>query len=145
MRELAEVLHDELEVVRQLLAVGREEQAALAADDLAAIQSATGRKGELARRLGELEQERLQVMEKMPGTDNLFQGFSNRTASTTMQVQHYDSSEALRAALRQAVRELQEVNETNRFLARQSLAYVQRMLALLAPEGAAPALMDRMV
>ncbi|MGI9862431.1 flagellar protein FlgN [Moorella naiadis] len=146
MRSLAEVLQAELEVVRQLITACREEQAALITNDLAGIQAATARKGDLARRLGELEQERQQVMMlEVP----------DRAASTTRQVQRgqvtgaspppTDFSEALRATLRQAVREFQEINDTNRLLTRQSLAYVQKILSLLVPEGTLPAIMDRVV
>ncbi|GEA17657.1 MAG: hypothetical protein PWR22_1455 [Moorella sp. (in: firmicutes)] len=124
MRELATVLQAELDVVRELLAVCRQEQDALVADNITAIREAAGRKGELARRLAVLEEERQQVMAGQPGTQEI---------------------EKLRDLLRQAVRELQEANETNRLLARQSLAYVQKMLALLMPAVPAPVVMDRLV
>ncbi|WP_406678080.1 flagellar export chaperone FlgN [Neomoorella carbonis] len=124
MRELAAVLQAELEVVGELLAVCRQEQDALVADNIEAIREASGRKGELARRLAVLEEERQRVTVGQAGTQE---------------------TEKLRSLLRQAVRELQEVNETNRLLARQSLAYVHKMLTLLLPEGPAPALMDRLV
>jgi flagellar biosynthesis/type III secretory pathway chaperone len=118
------VLQAELDVVRELLAVCRQEQDALVADNITAIREAAGRKGELARRLAVLEEERQQVMAGQPGTQEI---------------------EKLRDLLRQAVRELQEANETNRLLARQSLAYVQKMLALLMPAVPAPVVMDRLV
>ncbi|WP_338834391.1 hypothetical protein MHLNE_07340 [Moorella humiferrea] len=124
MRELAEVLQAELDVVQELLGVCRQEQDALVADDIEAIRAAAGRKGELSRRLAVLEEERQQVVAGRPGTEE---------------------TEKLRSLLKQAVRELQEVNETNRLLARQSLAYVQKMLASLLPEGFTPAFMDRLV
>ncbi|GEA14913.1 FlgN protein [Moorella sp. E308F] len=124
MRELATVLQAELDVVRELLTVCRQEQDALVADNITAIREAAGRKGELARRLAVLEEERQQVMAGQPGTQEI---------------------EKLRDLLRQAVRELQEANETNRLLARQSLAYVQKMLALLMPTVPAPVVMDRLV
>lgn len=184
MRNLAEVLQAELEVVQQLIAACREEQAALVANDLAGIQAATARKGELARQLGDLEQERQQVVMKVPGTTNLSKEAANGdTPNPAQGLQLRErgelpeekgeaspagttpagrltpgnlpeikggnsptgSSEALRAALRQAVREFQEINDTNRLLTRQSLAYVQKILSLLVPEGTAPGIMDRVV
>lgn len=56
-----------------------------------------------------------------------------------------DVLEELLDLLRQAVRDLQEVNETNRLLARQSLAYTRKVLALLVPEDKSPVLMDQLV
>nr|WP_277998888.1 flagellar protein FlgN [Moorella sulfitireducens] len=121
---MAEVLQSELEVVRDLLAVCRREQDALVADDLEAIRAAAERKGELARILAALEEERqLAVAGEAPAP----------------------GTEELRCTLRQAVGELREVNETNRLLARQSLAYVHKMLSLLLLEDQAPALVDRLV
>ncbi|WP_338819267.1 hypothetical protein MTCOM_06780 [Moorella thermoacetica] len=139
MRELADVLRDELAVLQELLAVGRQEQEALVTDELAGIQAATGRKEELARRLAALEEERQQVMEASPET--------SAAGAPASRVRGRDDEEInrLRDSLRQAVREFQEVNETNRLLARQSLAYVQKMLSLLLPEGVSTGIMDRLV
>ncbi|AOQ23395.1 hypothetical protein MTAT_25970 [Moorella thermoacetica] len=139
MRELADVLRDELAVLQELLAVGRQEQEALMTDDLAGIQAATGRKEELARRLAALEEERQQVMEATPEI--------SAAGAQASQERGRDDDEInrLRDSLRQAVREFQEVNETNRLLARQSLAYVQKMLSLLLPEGVSTGIMDRLV
>lgn len=139
MRELADVLRDELAVLQELLAVGRQEQEALMTDDLAGIQAATGRKEELARRLAALEEERQQVMEASPET--------SVAGAQASRVRGRDDDEInrLRDSLRQAVREFQEVNETNRLLARQSLAYVQKMLSLLLPQGVSTGIMDRLV
>ncbi|WP_338827752.1 flagellar protein FlgN [Neomoorella thermoacetica] len=139
MRELADVLRDELAVLQELLAVGRQEQEALVNDELAGIQAATGRKEELARRLAALEEERQQVMEATPETSAAgAQAYRKRGRDD-------DEINRLRDSLRQAVREFQEVNETNRLLARQSLAYVQKMLSLLLPEGVSTGIMDRLV
>ncbi|MDN5326569.1 MAG: hypothetical protein PWP41_1265 [Moorella sp. (in: firmicutes)] len=139
MRELADVLRDELAVLQELLAVGRQEQEALVTDELAGIQAATRRKEELARRLAALEEERQQVMEAGPETSSAG-GPASRES-----VRDDDEINRLRDSLRQAVREFQEVNETNRLLARQSLAYVQKMLSLLLPEGVSTGIMDRLV
>lgn len=136
MRELADILRDELAAVGELLAVGRREQEALMTDDLAGIQAATVRKGELARLMAILEEERQQVMAADP---------TNAAGPLACRENGDDEVSRLRDALRQAVRELQEVNETNRLLARQSLAYVQKMLSLLLPEGPGPGIMDRRV
>lgn len=139
MRELADVLRDELAVLQELLAVGRQEQEALVNDELAGIQAATGRKEELARRLAALEEERQQVMEATPETSVAGAPASRKRGRDD------DEINRLRDSLRQAVREFQEVNETNRLLARQSLAYVQKMLSLLLPEGVSTGIMDRLV
>ncbi|KYH32698.1 flagella synthesis protein FlgN [Neomoorella mulderi] len=136
MRELAAVLQAELDVVRELLVVCRQEQDALVADNIEAIRAAAGRKGELARRLAVLEEERQRVMAAGP---------TNAAGPLACRENGDDEVSRLRDALRQAVRELQEVNETNRLLARQSLAYVQKMLSLLLPEGPGPGIMDRRV
>ncbi|WP_338825205.1 hypothetical protein MHOCP_07470 [Moorella humiferrea] len=136
MRELADILRDELAAVGELLAVGRREQEALMTDDLAGIQAATVRKGELARLMAILEEERQQMMAADP---------TNAAGPLACRENCDDEVSRLRDALRQAVRELQEVNETNRLLARQSLAYVQKMLSLLLPEGPGPSIMDRRV
>ncbi|MBE3573705.1 MAG: flagellar protein FlgN [Moorella humiferrea] len=136
MRELADILRDELAAVGELLAVGRREQEALMTDDLDGIQAATVRKGELARLMAILEEERQQVMAADP---------TNAAGPLACRENGDDEASRLRDALRQAVRELQEVNETNRLLARQSLAYVQKMLSLLLPEGPGPGIMDRRV
>ncbi len=139
MRGLVDVLRDELAVLRELLAAGRQEQEALMTDDLAGIQAATGRKEELARRLAALEEERQQVMEAGPETSAAGAPASRDSGRDD------DEINRLRYALRQAVREFQEVNETNRLLARQSLAYVQKMLSLLLPQGVSTGIMDRLV
>ncbi|AKX93491.1 FlgN protein [Moorella thermoacetica] len=139
MRELADVLRDELAVLQELLTVGRQEQEALVTDELAGIQAATGRKEELARRLAALEEERQQVMEATPETSVAGAPVSRERGRDD------DEINRLRDSLRQAVREFQEVNETNRLLARQSLAYVQKMLSLLLPEGVSTGIMDRLV
>ncbi|OIQ12550.1 flagellar protein FlgN [Neomoorella thermoacetica] len=139
MRELADVLRDELAVLQELLAVGRQEQEALVNDELAGIQAATGRKEELARRLAALEEERQQVMEASLDTSVAGAQASRERGRDD------DEINRLRDSLRQAVREFQEVNETNRLLARQSLAYVQKMLSLLLPEGVSTGIMDRLV
>ncbi|GAF26457.1 acyl-CoA dehydrogenases [Moorella thermoacetica Y72] len=139
MRELADVLRDELAVLQELLAVGRQEQEALVTDELAGIQAATGRKEELARRLAALEEERQQVMGASPETSVAGAPASRKRGRDD------DEINRLRDSLRQAVREFQEVNETNRLLARQSLAYVQKMLSLLLPEGVSTGIMDRLV
>lgn len=139
MRELADVLRDELAAVQELLDAGYQEQKALMTDDLAGIQAATSRKGDLARRLAALEEERQQVMEA--------RGATGAAGTPACRVKGSDDDEIkrLRDSLRQAVREFQEVNETNRLLARQSLAYVQKMLSLLLPEGVGTGIMDRLV
>ncbi|WP_338826241.1 hypothetical protein MTBGP_07950 [Moorella thermoacetica] len=139
MRELADVLRDELAVLQELLAVGRQEQEALVTDELAGIQAAAGRKEELARRLAALEEERQQVMEATPEISAAGAQASRERGRDDHEINR------LRDSLRQAVREFQEVNETNRLLARQSLAYVQKMLSLLLPEGVSTGIMDRLV
>ncbi|BCV20774.1 flagellar protein FlgN [Moorella sp. Hama-1] len=128
MRSLAEVLQVELEVVQQLITACRDEQGALVTNDLAGIQAATGRKGDLARYLATLEEERRQVVETSPDASVYDDGINH-----------------LRDALKQTVREFQEINETNRLLTRQSLAYVQKILSLLVPEGTPAGIMDRVV
>ncbi|MEW8959045.1 MAG: flagellar protein FlgN [Moorella sp. (in: firmicutes)] len=129
MRELAEILRVELEAVRDLLAVCRREQEALVADDIEALRAAVEKKGELARMLAALEEERQQAVRQQTAVSDAAPA----------------EGEELRGLLRHAVRELQEVNETNRLLARQSLAYARKVLSLLLPEDQAPALMDRRV
>jgi flagellar biosynthesis/type III secretory pathway chaperone len=183
VRELAAVLQAELDVVRELVAVCRQEQDALVAANIAAIQAATGRKGELARRLAALEEERQRVIaeqsedgrgpcggsaageghgsglameEGLPGGLAVGEGLTvpraegsggSRPALAGLVglPEERAEIEKMRGLLRQAVRELREVNETNRLLARQSLAYAQKMLALLIPEGATVATIERLV
>ncbi|MBC7326046.1 MAG: flagellar protein FlgN [Moorella sp. (in: Bacteria)] len=151
MKKLADILQAELEVLGELLLICREEQQALLADDLAAIQRVTASKGEQARRLAALEQERQQALATQggpgggPSPDTFTAAGRSRLSGSAGEDNAGGEIENLRQALKQAVRELQEINETNRLLARQSLAYVQKMLALLLPEGAAPGLLDRMV
>jgi flagellar biosynthesis/type III secretory pathway chaperone len=126
MRTLAAVLQDELATVRELLAVCRQEQEYFKTDDLQGIQAINVPKADLARRLAGLERERQQVLSAAAGeTDQVIA--------------------QLRTALKQAAQELQEVNETNRLLARQSLAYIQKLVSLLVPGGQVPASVDRTV
>jgi len=134
MRTLAAILQDELATVRELLAVCRQEQEYFLTDDLEGIQAITVPKADLARRLAELEQERQQALE------------ATAPGAVAAQGEEAEGEVAeLRSALKQAVEELQEVNETNRLLARQSLAYIQKLLSLLAPDGQMPASVDRTV
>lgn len=126
MRVLAVVLREELSIIQELVITLRQEQEALKTDDLTAMQKINVTKGELARRLAALEQEREEVLQKtILGEEN--------TGSI------YESNEEeidnLRNSLKKAVIELQDVYETNRLLMRQSIAYVQKMMSLLAPEG----------
>lgn len=143
MRELAAVLQDELALVRELLAVCRQEQDCLMTEDIKGIEAITAVKGELARKLHALEEERQQTAGDFPGgTDRRFLMVSGAGAETGG---GRHDIESLRQSLRMVVRQLQEINETNRLLARQSLAYAQKMVALLLPEGETPATVDRIV
>lgn len=143
MRELVAVLQEELAAVREILTVCYQEQECLKKDDIAGIEAATALKGDLAQRLAGLEQEREQIVRAFPAG-------VERHSLTSTEIEpgagNYDQQIAsLCETLRLTVRELQEVNETNRFLARQSLAYVQKMLSLLLPDGEASGAVDRVI
>jgi len=143
MRDLAAVLQEELAAVRETLAVCHQEQECLKKDDIAGIEAATVLKGDLARRLSGLEQEREQILKALLSGV----GRNSRTIAGAEpgSGDYGPDIENLRGLLRVIVRELQEVNETNRFLARQSLAYVQKMVSLLLPDGEAPGTVDRVI
>lgn len=129
MKGLTAVLQAELEIVEELLTVCRREQEALVADDVQTLQAAVEKKAGLARKLAALEEERQQAMAQ----EATFAGDATQ------------GLEEVRRLLQQKVQELKEVNETNRMLARQSLAYTRKVLELLLPEDEKPVFMNRLV
>ncbi|MDK2820343.1 MAG: hypothetical protein PWP31_308 [Clostridia bacterium] len=124
MRKLKEILQDELKVLKELVAVSQKEQITLKTEDIKSLQSVTEVKADLSRRLAMLEQERGQSPELNKMDKEIDQ---------------------LKEALANTVRELQEINETNRLLTRQSLAYVKKILSLLKPDEQSSLKVDRIV
>ncbi len=129
MGRLISILKKELNLIQELIEICRQEQKCLMAEDLQGIETLTAAKDKLARELQILERERQQTAaDADTETDNCQSNIEN-----------------IRSDLRAAVQQLQEINRTNRLLTRQSLAYTQKMLALLMPQGETVTTMDRIV
>jgi flagellar biosynthesis/type III secretory pathway chaperone len=128
---LIDVLSRELEVLFKLREQGLKEQRCLLEDNLEGLKQSLAAQEEMARELAELEKEREALQREVA----LKLGVPLETSLREL-VRIGAGGENLArllGKLEQVVAEIKEINETNKFLVSQSLAYVRQMLEILIP------------
>ncbi|WP_297200074.1 flagellar protein FlgN [Thermanaeromonas sp.] len=141
---LIDVLSRELELLFKLREQGLKEQRCLLEDDLEGLKQTLAAQEKMARELAELEKEREALHREVA----LKAGVPPETSLREL-VRIGVGGEnltGLLGKLEQVVTEIKEINETNKFLVSQSLAYVRQMLNVLVPHlRGGPVLLDRSI
>ena len=133
-RRLQELLEGQAGLMAELIELGRAETEALKANDVQALAGLVARQDECAARLQELEKRRLAVQDELEG--RLAPAAKGLPLSQMLaQICPEGASlVVLEEQPRRSFLELRELNETNRLLIRQALAFANIMLASLAPQ-----------
>lgn len=130
--ELADLLEAQNNLMERLCRLGREQLQALRRDDLAELQRITAEQEALSRELTELETRRLALQERLAAGLNLRPDFSLREL-LGMPLAGAARLRQLAAQAAENTAQLRDLNEVNRLLINQSLAYVNRMLQAVQP------------
>ncbi|HHX51305.1 MAG TPA: flagellar protein FlgN [Clostridia bacterium] len=127
---LEEILIEQNRLVEELLRWGQEELEALTNDDFGRLMEITRKQQFFGEELKDLEEKRLATQKSFQDVLGLEPG-----ASLEELIEHQpdlpESFKKLADLLRKNFRELQELNELNSLLIKQSLAYVQKVMNAL--------------
>lgn len=131
-KTLITLLSRQNQLTQSLIQVGQEETEALKQNNLDMLTRLTRQRAELSHSLLEAERERVGVVTEIASALDL-----SGEITVSRILEHSPSAGELQTvaqSLRENCRYLQEINETNKLLIRQSLGYVNKLLQYLAPE-----------
>ncbi|MHB1419673.1 MAG: flagellar protein FlgN [Bacillota bacterium] len=154
---MEELLTKQDRLIQELIRLGEEELFALKENNFMELQRITGEQEKSSRQLSELERTRLGLQQDLAAALDL-----NKESTLNEMLPHAGENQGklqdLGKMLQLNFHRLKELNETNRLLIRQSLAFVNKILQVFAPreqlvysangqvENPAPrVLMDRIV
>lgn len=126
--ELIHLLEQQEALIKRLIALGREQTRALREDDLNALQRLMEEQEGLSQKLHSLERERMALVEKL-APELSAAGSTTIKNLLAQEGPHRERLATLAARLHASYVELKELNEINRRLIQQTLAYVNRVLA----------------
>lgn len=130
--QLIEVVNEEVRVFHQLLDLLRQEQAAIVADQVEAIESTAMHKAEMVETARRLEGERLSLVRQLSESLNMAPGSVDLARLIEAVESHHGAELArMREALLELNQKIRDTNENNAFLIRQSLRYTERCLDIL--------------
>lgn len=135
--KLIEVINDEVRIFNDLLETLQEEQGALVADDLEAIEAASARKQAVVMAGRELEARRTALMSELSGALNV----SPQKADLACLIDALDGGEQgeeltrMREVMLELNGKIKDTNENNAFLIRQSMRYTDRCLDILTGQS----------
>lgn len=131
--KLIEIVNAEIRIFNRLLEILQQEQKALCADDLPAIEASLAAKKDAAEEARRMETERLLVVQKI--SKKLEMEPENCTLSRLVEVVEGWQGEELsrmRETMMELNRRIRATNESNAFLIRQSMRYTERCLDILS-------------
>ena len=135
--KLIEVINDEVRIFNELLETLQDEQAALVADDLEAIETAAAKKQAAVVAGRELETRRTVLVSELSGALNV----SPQKADLTCLIDALDGGEEgeelarMREVMLELNGQIRETSENNAFLIRQSMRYTDRCLDILTGQS----------
>lgn len=129
---LVEILGRETELLESLHEVLKLQQQGLVNCDVQMISDNVSRQIEILRQIEAIEVERSKIVALTDRDDQ--EGVKLETLIASAPDHISKKLSALRDSLKQVVSEIRKVNEQNQVLIRQSVSYVQRMLAEIAGE-----------
>ncbi|MBS3976791.1 MAG: flagellar protein FlgN [Syntrophomonadaceae bacterium] len=133
---LIKLLEDQEELMARLVLLGEREMTALKKNDLPWLCSLVSEQEKTSQALSRLEEERVRLQSELsaalhPGSNMILRDFLPFAGKDQARL------EILSASLQAHCLRLQDLNETNTLLIRQSLAYINRLMPHFAPnEGA---------
>ncbi|HHU31889.1 MAG: flagellar protein FlgN [Zhaonellaceae bacterium] len=133
---LQSILERQNHLVLELLRLGEEELEALKTDDLQALQEVIKDQQSLGESLAKLEQERLELQDYLAQKYNMPKGFTLKELAES-QVPGSQEIMPLGQTLADNYSKLQELNETNNLLIRQSLSLINKMLSVFSQQSGA--------
>lgn len=130
LQSLAGIMEKQQELMALLVSLGEEELAALRTGDIARLAQLTRQQEDAAMKLANLEKERVLVQTELAELLDI------RPDATVKDIissagEGVEDLRRVTQLLRESHARLQELNETNRLLIKQSLGYVNRMLEAL--------------
>ena len=131
---LQEQLNKQNNIIQQLLLLGERESEALVKNDIQLLTEVVHEQEQVGVRLIEIEKERLILQEDMAEQLSLNKNVSLRQLIKSSSFQS-DALIDLADTLKTNYLQLQELNETNRMLIKQSLVYVNKMLSTFMPQN----------
>ena len=131
---LQEQLNKQNNIIQQLLLLGERESEALVKNDIQLLTEVVPAQEQVGVRLIEIEKERLILQEDMAEQLSLNKNVSLRQLIKSSSFQS-DAIIDLADTLKTNYLQLQELNETNRMLIKQSLVYVNKMLSTFMPRN----------
>lgn len=130
---LVNLLERQNRLMEDLIHLGREEMTALKDNDMDALARVTREQEQASRRLVIIEGERVEVQHRLGQTLDLGSGLTLGDVLPYAGEEYRESLEGIAATLRRNYAQLQDLNEINKLLIRQSLGYINRLLQVLVP------------
>lgn len=132
--ELLDVMRSTLQVHRELLSLEEDKEQILLRQDVAGLERCTREESELVQQLLRLEREREEWLRQWQEQMGASEGSPPTLSRIAEQLpeQERQALEELQQELRQVLQRLQRLNENNRLLLENSLAYVRYNLGLIA-------------
>ncbi len=131
---LQDLLNKQNNIIQQLLLLGEKESEALTKNDIQLLTEVVHEQEQVGVRLVETERERLTLQEDMAEQLSLDKNVSLRQLIKSSSFQN-EALIKIADTLKTNYLELQELNETNRMLIKQSLVYVNKMLSAFIPQN----------
>ena len=132
---LVDLLGQQEALIKRLIDLGREEMKALKEEDLASLTRLIAEQQDCSEKLGKLEQARVALQEKLARHLGVAESEVTVSGLLPRAGQKREELAEVAARLKASYAELKELNETNRLLIRQALAYVNKVLAAWRAEA----------
>ncbi len=130
--QLIELVNEEIRVFNTLFDLLEQEQAAIVADDVEAIEASSAAKAEVAEEARQMEERRLSLLQQLSGSLNMAPGQADLARLIEVVEKHHGEELArMRQVLLELNRKIRETNENNSFLIRQSMRHTERCLDIL--------------
>lgn len=130
--QLIELVNEEIRVFNTLFDLLEQEQAAIVADDVKAIEASSVAKAEVAEEARQMEERRLSLLQQLSGSLNMAPGQADLTRLIEVVEKHHGEELArMRQVLLELNQKIRETNENNSFLIRQSMRHTERCLDIL--------------
>ncbi|KKM12372.1 hypothetical protein SY88_04305 [Clostridiales bacterium PH28_bin88] len=130
---LVNLLERQNRLMEDLIHLGREEMTALKDNDMDALARVTREQEQASRQLVIIEGERVEVQHRLGQTLDLGSGLTLGDVLPYAGGEYRESLMGIADTLRRNYAQLQELNEINKLLIRQSLGYINRLLQAMVP------------
>ena len=130
--QLIELVNEEIRVFNALFDLLKQEQAAIVADDVLAIEASADAKIQVAEEARQMEEQRLWLLQQLSASLNMAPGQADLARLIEVVEKHHgEELTRMRHVLLELNQKIRETNDNNSFLIRQSMRYTERCLDIL--------------